>query len=280
MVCGPTASGKSELADLLADSLTDEYGTPCPALVVDSMQVYREIPAISNQPRRRPAYLRSVASVTEEWNVARHREASDEITGDLDGPFVLDAGTGMYLNAILLDLDLAPKVPAGLRREAVRVSRGAENPRRAARALELELAGVGERSSIWGGELRYATTILYLRPDRSDLDRAISRRSERIALAGQDEAVCLLEMERAGAEINPSVADAIGVRELMAYASGEATPEEARSGIDARTRKLARRQMRWFDKLSRTLAKRATIIHARSVRELLDKHTLHDIIGP
>ena len=38
-VCGPTASGKSDLSDALADALSGLQGD-APVVVVDSMQVY------------------------------------------------------------------------------------------------------------------------------------------------------------------------------------------------------------------------------------------------
>src|SRR5918997_3697608 len=116
VVCGPTASGKSELSDTLADGLTRTHGGHVHTLVVDSMQVYREIPAITNQARHRPAELVGIVSVTEEWTVARHKAGAQAIIEGLHIPFALDAGTGMYLNAILLDFPLAPRVNANIRR--------------------------------------------------------------------------------------------------------------------------------------------------------------------
>src|SRR3712207_464108 len=166
VVCGPTASGKSELSDALAERLTQAQGDHVPTLAVDSMQVYREIPTITNQARRRPAELVGIVCVTEEWTVASHKERAEEIIEGLHIPFFLDAGTGMYLNAILLDIPLAPKVEAGTRRLAQEITAGAANPRRASRAKELELAGAPDRSSVWGGDLRYDTIMLFLRPRR------------------------------------------------------------------------------------------------------------------
>jgi tRNA dimethylallyltransferase len=259
VVCGPTASGKSEVSDALADALTEEHGAFVPTLVVDSMQVYREIPTITNQARRRPAELLSIVSVTQEWTVARHRARAEEIIAGITTPFVLDAGTGMYLNAILLDVPLAPKVDATTRKIAQSLSAGAPNPRRAARAAELELAGAAPRRSIWDGEPRYDTSVIYLRPDRETLDAAISRRSEEILRGGPEEAATLAQMQRAGARVNASVADSIGVRELTEHLSGRITAEEALSLINTRTRQLARRQIRWFDKLARTLEGHAPI---------------------
>jgi tRNA dimethylallyltransferase len=272
-VCGPTASGKSELSDALAEGLTEAHGDWVPTLVVDSMQVYREIPTITNQARRRPGELVGIVSVTEEWTVARHKARAEEIITRLDVPFVLDAGTGMYLNAIILDMPLAPRVDAKTRQLAQRITASASNPRRATRAKELELAGAEDRGSIWDGELRYETALIYLRPQRESLDAAIVKRSERIVSGGLEEAAKIKEMEQEATAINPSVADSIGVRELIGHLRGEMTLEEAQTLIAARTRKLARRQMRWFDKLARTLEGRifAVIVESPSLNSMHDR---------
>jgi tRNA dimethylallyltransferase len=272
VVCGPTASGKSEVSDALADALSREHGAFVPTLVVDSMQVYCEIPTITNQARRRPAELVGIVSVTEEWTVARHRALAEEIIAQNTTPFVLDAGTGMYLNAILLDIPLAPKVEPNTRKLAQSVSGGATTPRRAGRARELELAGAAPRRSIWDAEPRYDTSVIYLRPDKDILDASISRRTEEILRGGLEEAATLAEMRSAGARINASVADSIGVRELTDHFCGRITVEDARSLINSRTRQLARRQIRWFDKLARILEPRVPVTVLQNPTQMNTMH--------
>jgi tRNA dimethylallyltransferase len=277
VVCGPTASGKSELSDELAEKLTERRGRHVPTVVVDSMQVYRELPIITNQARRRPAGLVGIVSVGGEWSVAAHRARVEDLVSGED-VFVLDAGTGMYLNAILLDFPLAPRVPPELRRRAGEVSANAPNPRRAARGRELQLAGADTRGSVWEGDLRYETSIVYLRPSRDVIDAAISGRSRRIAQNGLGEAETLRDMLARGQEINPSVMDSVGVRELLQHLSGEISLDQAEDLIATRTRRLARRQMRWFDKLARTLEGRAPIIVLEDPHQS-KLHSMHDIIG-
>lgn len=265
MVCGPTASGKSGLVDRLGGELESESGFAAPAIVVDSMQVYRELPVITNQRRERPAELVGSVSVSEEWTVARHRAAAEEVIRATGGPFLLDAGTGMYLNAILLDMELSPKVPRNIRAEAERRAGSEANPRREARRLELELAGAGERGSVWEGALRYPTALLYVRPDREELDRSIAERSRRIARDGAEEVSEVLRRWReAGVEPNDSVKQSVGFREMAAYVGGEASLEWAEEKINVRTRRLARRQMRWFDKLCESLPEDAKVTVAES----------------
>ncbi len=277
VICGPTASGKSELSDALAEGLTRTHGHHIHTLVVDSMQVYREVPTITNQERRRPAELVGIVSVAEEWTVARHTQRAQEIIEVLDPPFVLDAGTGMYLNAVLFDIPLAPKVGASVRTLAQRRTAGAPNPRRAARAKELELAGVAERGSIWDGDLRYDTTVIYLRPPREALEAAISMRSQSISRDGREEVVKLRELAAEGT-LNASVRNTIGVRELIEHLEGETTIEEAEKRISTRTRQLARRQIRWFDKLACILEGRADVTIAESPTDSGLSNYMHDIV--
>lgn len=279
VVCGPTAAGKSALSDDLADRLTVDLGVRVPTIVVDSVQVYRGLRRISNQARRRPAELVGFVPVTGRWTMARHRVAADAVISTCGPSFVLDAGTGMYLNALLLDIALAPQVPQEVRERARRDSAGAPNPRRSSREMELTMVGAGERGSIWSGEPRYVTKVLYVRPERETLDRAIARRSRKIADEGLEEAQILHQVIREGEDVNPSVLQAVGVRELLDYLSGSVSLPEAEERIATRTRQLARRQTRWFDKLARSLQGRAhvSVTNDSAADHIL--HTMHDTMG-
>ena len=279
-VCGPTGAGKSELSDDLADRLSAGRGERTPVVVVDSMQVYSGIEKISNQARRRRAELVSVVPVTERWTVARHARATLDLVSASGTGVVLDAGTGMYLNAVLMRIPIAPEVADSVRAQALLASTGLANPRRASRALELELAGAPARGSIWDGEPRYDTTLLYLRPEREALDGRIAQRSARIVAGGLEEAREIRTLQRDGHTINPSVIEAVGVREMLALVDGDITPDEAQEKISARTRRLARRQLRWFDKLTSTLkAIDGTRVGvAQTPADLWKLHTMHDTI--
>lgn len=276
VICGPTAAGKSSLADTVAATLSDALGSSwVPTLVVDSMQVYKEIPKTTNQGRERPAELVGIVSVEDEWTVALHKDRADGLIAGLrgDSPFVMDAGTGMYLNAILLGIPLAPKVPDSAREEAQRASRGAENERRAARAEELRMVGARARGSVWSGTQKYDASFVYLRPPRDALDRRIAGRSAAISREGAEEGEVLLRLDP-----NPSVRQAVGPKEVTMLASGEISRGEAREKIAARTRRLARRQMRWFDKLMRTFPDAPQRVVVESAEEPGVTHIMHDII--
>ena len=126
----------------------------------------------------------------------------------------------MYLNAILLDFPLAPKVSAELRRQAEEAAEG--NPTRAGLRGRGSWSWPGQRGrgSIWEGDLRYETAIVYLRPERHALDAAIDERSRRIATNGLEEAARLRDMVAEGTRISPPVMDSVGVRELYGTSRG------------------------------------------------------------
>jgi tRNA dimethylallyltransferase len=281
VICGPTAAGKSSLADRLGRELSNLYGAWVTTIVVDSMQVYREIPTITNQARARPAEMVGIVSVGEEWTVARHRKWAEEKIDALPPqvPFVLDAGTGMYLNALVLDVPLAPRVRPHTRAEAERLAlaSGAENPRRETRRRELELAGAQPRSSIWEGTLRYDATFVYLRPETAKLDQNIRARSSGIVREGVEEAEGLME---SGIEPNPSVREAIGVREMLLHVLGGLSAEEAQEKISTRTRRLARRQIRWFDKLASSLPGTTALLVVEDPQDQRLMHFMHDRMWP
>ena len=60
---------------------------------------------------------------------------------------------------------------------------------------------------------------------------------------------------------------------------GTMTPDGAKDEISTRTRRLARRQMRWFDKLAKTLENRATIAVGQGPKDPELLHTMHGIVG-
>ena len=258
--------------------MTELGGSWTTTIVVDSMQVYRELPIITNQERDRPAELIGITSVIEEWTISRHESAASEVLNRTEGTFVLDAGTGMYLNAILLDMDIAPKVSPEIRRKAEAASHNAANPRRFARERELHLAGAPPRGSIWSGEPVYDTTVIYLRPDRALIDSSISDRSKKIVRAGYKEAQDLMMLHKTGHPPNHSVRSSIGVKELVEVYNGVSSMEDAETRISARTRKLARRQMQWFDKLARKLEGRAKIKVFQDSDEIKSLNSMFDII--
>ena len=89
VVCGPTASGKSDLSDALPEA--DGIARWPRAHARRGFHAGLQGTADDNQPGAwRAAELVGIVSVTEEWSVARHRSRAEEIIAK-EARFVLDA---------------------------------------------------------------------------------------------------------------------------------------------------------------------------------------------
>src|SRR6185503_19112243 len=98
MIAGPTASGKSEVALLLAERLRGEI------ISVDSMQVYRglDIGTAKPSPEERqhvPHHLDDVVDLTEPFDAARFVALAQQAMGEIQARGrlpILCGGTGLY----------------------------------------------------------------------------------------------------------------------------------------------------------------------------------------
>ena len=108
---GPTASGKTAVAEEVADQVGTEV------VSCDAMQVYRGLPILTNQPGR-PTALVGIRDLSEEMSVGAYatlaHAAIDELVART-GIAVVSGGTGLYLRAALADLDVPPPPGAGVR---------------------------------------------------------------------------------------------------------------------------------------------------------------------
>jgi tRNA dimethylallyltransferase len=269
---GPTALGKSAIAVELAASIGAEI------VVADSMQVYRGVPLLTNQPdaamRRRVRYhLTGVADPYAEFSVAAYSRLAHAAVDDAlgRGPVLIEGGSGLYLRAALATLDFGPagdpslradlearwrRDPAEVVGELRRLDPGAAarvdlaNPRRVVRALEAAHAGGGPRrleaDDLWSPPGRRPYVLYGLLPDRTALRARIAARVDAMLARGALEEVDDL---LAGGAPSRTLGQAIGVAELSAVLSGELDPTAARERMIARTNRLVRRQLTWMRKL-------------------------------
>src|ERR687886_1017016 len=110
-IFGPTASGKSAVAEALAERI------PAEVVSADAMQVYRGLPLLTNQSEH-PARLVGIWPLEHEASVGEYARlahaAIDEILAAGRTP-VVAGGTGLYLRAALADLRLPPPPEPGRR---------------------------------------------------------------------------------------------------------------------------------------------------------------------
>jgi tRNA dimethylallyltransferase len=259
-VFGPTASGKTAVAEAVADRL----GTS--VVSCDALQVYRGIPILTNQPAR-PTALVAIREVSEEMSVGAYASLAHDAIDDLVarcGTAVVCGGTGLYLRAALADLAVPPPPAAGVReRIRAEVERDpaaaherlraldqraaavvhANDSRRLVRALELAEAGaslVPDDDRLWASSTRHPTLIAGLDVPADELERRIVERTDAMFEAG-----VVAEVRAAlAAGVSHTAARALGLEDIARL------PEaEARERIVVRTRRYAAYQRKWMRRI-------------------------------
>ena len=260
-VYGPTASGKTAVAEAVADSLGGDV------VSADSMQAYRGLPILTAQPER-PTRLVAIWPLSHEGSVGEYAELAhatiDELLAAGRTP-VVTGGTGLYLRAALADLQLPPAPSAALRahceevydrlgadaayealqqRDSEAAARMHPNDRRrVVRALELTELGSSLRPDadrLWGDELRHDTVVFGLDVPRDVLLERIERRARAMFDAGVvDEARAAL-----AGEVSSTAVHALGLREVA-----ELPPGDALDALVVRTRRYAAYQRKWMRRI-------------------------------
>jgi tRNA dimethylallyltransferase len=260
-IFGPTASGKSAVAEEIAGRI------PAELVSADAMQVYRGLPILTNQSEY-PTRLVGILDPGEEGSVAEYQRlahaAVDEILAAGRTPVVV-GGTGLYLRAALADLVLPPPPSPGTRERLERLydelggerahdllaetdpaAAAAVHPndrRRVVRALELAETGSSLRSGedrLWSGETRHPTLIVGLDVPREELARRIEKRTRDMFERGvEDEVRRALE-----GPVSATAATIHGLRDVS-----ELSREEAIEVLTARTRRFAAYQRKWMRRI-------------------------------
>jgi tRNA dimethylallyltransferase len=260
-IFGPTASGKTAVAEAVADRVGGEV------VSADSMQAYRGLPILTAQPER-PTRLVGIWPLSHEGSVAEYAQlAHHELDALLAAGAtpVVAGGTGLYLRAALVDLELPPAPSRDQRAHwervydrlgperahAVLTGRDPEaaahlhanDRRRVVRALELTELGSSLRpraDRLWTDEVRHPTAIFGLEVPRDVLSDRIVHRARRMFEEGVvDEARAAL-----AGEISSTAVHALGLREVA-----ELPPDEAFTAIVTRTRRYAAYQRKWMRRI-------------------------------
>ena len=260
-IFGPTASGKSPVAEAVAARLQAEL------VSADAMQVYQGLPILTNQSAY-PARMVAVWPLDHEASVGEYaplaHAAIDGILAAGRTPIVV-GGTGLYLRAALAELSLPPKPPHDARRRwsafydeagaaaahahlveldpAAAAGVHPNDRRRVVRALELAEAGASlapERDRLWSEETRHPTLVVGLDVPPVVLERRIEQRTRAMFDAGVES-----EVRRALEQpISSTARKVIGLEEIATLAR-----EEAIDALVGRTRRYAAYQRKWMRRI-------------------------------
>ncbi len=273
LIGGPTGSGKSALALLLAEWLNGAI------INADSMQLYRDLRIVTARPEpadqaRVPHQLYGMLDAATPCSAGRWLDlaaaAINEVAAAGQVPIVV-GGTGLYLHALLRGIAPVPEVPAAVRGAASRdferlgvpgfhAAFAERDPAAAAklhpsdrqrliRAAEV-LEATGQSIIRWQAEppkriqLPEPVVGVALTPPRAALHERIERR-----LIGMLEAGALDEIDRLRQRaLDPELPlmKAVTVPEFMAHLAGEIDLATATARAVARSRQFAKRQLTWL----------------------------------
>ena len=275
VICGATATGKSDLAVSLAQHLGAEI------INADSMQIYRgmDIGTAKLPLAERGGivhHLLDVLDVDHDATVAWYQQTARDLITEIESrgkDAVIVGGTGLYIKAILDDLnfpDTNPLVRAALNEMAERIGPPAmferlekldpaaalaidrENLRRVIRALEvIEITGKPFTANLPRKEsTKYPLARQFgLVMDRPTLATRIADRVDRMWEQGLvAETSSLVE---AGIRKGATAQRALGYAQVLRHFDGLMSDDEAREDTKRATRQYARRQETWFSRDAR-----------------------------
>lgn len=279
---GPTGVGKTAVAVALAERLRGRGEDPV-AVSADALQVYAGLEVLTGvasaeeQARlehRLVSFLPVTATFSAGEFAARAHAEIDGLLAEGRRPIVV-GGTGLYLRAALVDLDLRPPADtsaleargaaalhAELERRAPHLAARLDpaDPRRLARSLALLEEGIEyppADGDLWTARTRRPTRLVALTMQRDALNAAIDARVDAMVAGGAVD-----EVHRArdsGASV--TARQALGFEQLL---------EGDVDAMKQRTRRYARRQLTWLRKLPAPLTIDVTGRSAQDVAAAID----------
>jgi len=272
VICGATATGKSDIAIEVAQSIGGEI------INADSMQLYRgmDIGTAKLGLAERGGiehHLLDVLDVNQDSTVAWYQDQARTVITEIHGrgkDAVIVGGTGLYIKAILDDLnfpDTDAEVRAKLEAEAVEFGAASlferlehldpaaalaidqANTRRIIRALEvIEITGKPftanlprEDSSRYPDAMQFGLVM-----DRDHLRERIDLRVDRMWERGFVAEVDQLITQ--GIKDGSTAQRALGYAQIISMRNGLMSEDEAKEDTKRASRQYARRQETWFSR--------------------------------
>lgn len=276
-VVGPTASGKTDVAQLLARNLGGEV------VSADSMQIYRGMDIgtgkLPEEERLVPHFGFDLVNPGEPYSAAVYQQYARECFSDIDNRgkrALLVGGTGLYVRAAIdaYDFPKGEQVDNPVREKwtAYYEENGADNlwerlrerdpesasvihpnnVRRVIRAFELLEEGTTyatQKENLASIQQAVPAKFIGLAVDPEILNRRIERRVDNMIELGLVSEVKRLLDE--GFREGITAPQAIGYKEIVSALDGDISLDEAIEQIKTATRRYAKRQRTWFRKDTR-----------------------------
>lgn len=267
---GPTASGKTRLATLLAQTL------PVEIISADSMAIYRQMNIGTAKPtleerQQIPYHLIDICDPWESYNAGIFVESAakliQEITTRHKIPLIV-GGTALYVKSLLegifegppanweLRNELAKDTPELLYQKLMQIDAttaqhiSCHDVRRIIRALEVFYT-TGQPISICREQnthplSSYSPCFIGIEWDRQVLYRRIEERVDSMLEQGLiEETRCLLALPH---PLSHTASQAIGYKETIAAIANPSLMDNLSEQIKQNTRRFAKRQLTWLKK--------------------------------
>ncbi|MDP4709411.1 MAG: tRNA (adenosine(37)-N6)-dimethylallyltransferase MiaA [Rickettsiaceae bacterium] len=273
IICGPTASGKTEFAHQIALKNHGEI------VNADSMQLYKQLPIITASPaaslqKELPYHLYNFQNVDKEFSAAKYVNAASKMVTQITErnklPIIV-GGSGMYINMLVNGYSAIPNIEDDIRTEARKLHTkiGADaffqnlqildpqittilnigDTQRIIRAYEVV---VQTGQSILNFQAQdnimplpnFSFDIFCLLPERKFLYKTCNTRLIKLFDAGAIEEV--KDLYKNYGDLQTSAMKALGVAEIISYIKGNITRQDAIDLASTRTRQYAKRQITWF----------------------------------
>ncbi len=276
VIAGPTSSGKSSLALRLAKRL------PLEIVCMDSMQLYRELSIGTGAPtdverKTVPHHLYGSVSVKEPMTAFRYARMATSALAAIQARGripCLVGGTGLYMRTLFEGADRLPATPENLRRRLSDLSerRGKERLYRLLRRLDPEGAALLHPNDsqrvqrflevrLLTGRGIHANWKAADRPLPAPLPITIGLNMERSLLKNKIAARVHAMLEEGWIEETRNLVHSgimefvaqrgpIGYRQIAGFLDGEYDKNTLVNMIIVATRRYAKRQMTWFQKVS------------------------------
>lgn len=255
---GPTASGKSAIAEAVADLFGAQL------INADAFQMYRGLDVGTAKPRNREAYrLLDVLEPYESFTAGAWVKSCHEVLAESAATgksAVVVGGTGFYIRALTEAYDqmrgpVDPEVRAALHQrsledlvaELLRSDPGAagttdlQNPARVIRAIERTLSAAAEPPP----PIPYATVVkVGVTLPTEELDRRILLRTNDMLISGWEQEV--RDLLNRGIHADAPGMRAIGYRQIANFLEGKVPEEDLAPEIILKTRHYAKRQRTWL----------------------------------
>ncbi len=276
VILGPTASGKTKLSIELAKDIDGEI------VSADSMQIYKYMDIGTAKPTEEEKqgikhHLIDEITPDEEFSVARFQQLAVKYIDDIINrgkiPIVC-GGTGLYIDSLIYNIEFGDTICDWEFRERLRkeaLEKGNEylhnklkeidpeaaekihmnNVKRVIRAIEVytythKTISMLQKESR-NNPSKYKFYVFGLSMGREKLYERINQRVDRMIEKGLvQEVKKLMEM---GYDKSTIAMQGIGYKEILSYLRGEISFDEAVYLLKRNTRRYAKRQFTWFNRM-------------------------------